>query len=268
MQVKKILSGFICLVQFQSLNSQVIYHPSAVIYPEAVALTPKFTDAFTCAYYPAALPQLSGWKATIYSEKKYSTDGLINTAVALAYGKNTAGAAFFFNYFGNTGFNEMQASVSYGKMLGDVNAGISFNYNSYYVEGYNRQTIFCLSFSTLWKLSENVYAGFQLFNPPFARINSIAVAQASKYNVLFGYEASEAAGISFQFLKSEDTPLQVTISFHYQANKKVFIKAGFFTGGPQPFIGIGWKIKNIKVETALTYHPALGSTPGISITRQ
>ena len=243
--------------------AQPSYNPTGTPYVEAVACVPAFADAFACSENPASLPFLKGLAAGLYMEKKYLITGLNLADISIAYGRKRSGAAVSIKYFGNIVYHETHASVYYGKNIGDVNIGVSFNYGTYSIRGFNRLSVVTIGFYSVWKLSDKLYTSLQLINPPFSRLQNQSVKQNAEYKAGFSYEASPEVCVAFELQKDEGVPLQVNTSVQYRFGDRFYSKMGLYTAGPQPFLGIGWILKSFEASFSICYHPVLGATPGV-----
>jgi hypothetical protein len=264
--VKKIMVMLIVYNSFYRANAQPVYSPAGSPYLDAISITPLFTDAFSCAWNPAAICGLRGFAAGFYLEKKYMVQGLNFASFSVAYGKKSGGVGASVKYFGNPLYNEVHAALNYGKRLGNVNIGASFNYNAYSIAGFGKLSVFCLGFHTVWKLSEEFYTSVQIINPPLSHVQNLAFKQEAEYHLGFGYEPSPAVCLSMEFQKIENIPLQITASIQHRFNGKAYAKMGLFSGGPQPFIGVGWLQRDFHMQLSVSYHPALGCSPGMLFT--
>ena len=261
--VKKIFLLLLISGVFARSSAQPVYNPTGTPYVEAVSGTPSFTDAFACSENPATLPYLKGLATGCYLEKKYLISGLNLADISIVYGKKNSGAGISLKYFGNLAYHEAHASLYYGKNLGDVNIGASFNYGTYSIAGFNRLSVVTLGFFSAWKLSDKFFTSLQMINPPFSRLHNEAVKQKAEYRAGFGYEASPAVCVSLTLQKLEDIPLQVNTSVQYRFGEKFYAKLGVYTAGPQPFVGIGWVLNGFEASFSICYHPVLGVTPGV-----
>jgi hypothetical protein len=260
--VKRMILLLVLLNLLVRINAQPVYNPAESPYLDAVSCTPSFTDASACAANPAAYPHLKGFAAAAYLEKKYLINGLNFAAASFAYGKKSGGAGISVKYFGNAAYNEVHGALNYGKDLGDINLGASFNYNAYGVAGF-RISFITIGIHSILKLSDKFYTSLQLINPPFTRLGNRTLKQEAEYHLGFYYESSPLVCISIDFQKIENIPLQVNAAMQYRFGRKFYAKAGLFTGGPQPFFGTGWMLKDFEIQFSVCYHPALGSTPGL-----
>lgn len=248
--------------------AQRVYNPAASPFLDAVACGAAFAGAFACTANPAAVSYLNGIAAGGYIENKYLISGLNVAALAVAYGKKDGGAVASIRYFGNAAYRETHAALGCAKNLGNVIVAASFHYNRYSITGFTRMTIFSFGAHSIMRLSDKFYASIAVINPPIGRFRGSGGKQNSEYRMGFTYEPSVALSFSFEFQKIENIPMQVRSVLQYQPASRVFTRIGVVTNGPQPFIGIGWMRKDIQLQLAIAYHPALGTTPGMLLQYQ
>ena len=64
-------------------------------------------------------------------------------------------------------------------------------------------------------------------------------------------------------IKSEGHNVNVNAGFQYQFIKQFFIRAGVATFTANYFAGLGFRLKDFRLDIATSYHPQLGLSPGL-----
>jgi hypothetical protein len=222
-------------------------------------------DPYTYAYNAATLPHLDGFAAAFYSEKRYMTKGLNVLVVTAAYGRQSHSASLVLQHFGNPDFNERRIGLNYGKSLGSIQIGALIHYHTFSITGNSPASVINAGISTIWHVSEKVFACMQMSNPGiFASGNQKALRAPTAINMGFGFQVSDQVYTGMEIKKEEGRSKQVFFALHYRPHEKIVTKFCWSTGNNQPFFTIGWILKNLRFESGCSYHAVLGLTPSIS----
>ncbi len=265
--MKKLFALFIVLLLLKESGAQG-YIISQSPYLETASCTPAFVNAFSCAVNPAAIAGCKGFAIGGYAERKFAIQGLDLALISMHFGGTRNGAGLFIKYFGNPAYNEMQAAINYGRDLGNIKVGASFSYNNYGISGFIRESVFAFSFYSVIKFSDKFYSSLRLASPSFAQFGTNGTKQKWIHGLGVAYQPSRVLCFSVDIEKAEDVPLLVKSALQFRSSGKFYLKAGLYTGGPQPFIGLGREFKNITTQFSFCYHPELGITPGILFSYQ
>jgi hypothetical protein len=258
-----IFAAIITIEALTPLKAQFIRYPADIFPFYTARLSPHFTDVFSATANASSLPQITGFTAGAYAEKRYMLNDLDLAALAFAFATDHAGYGLSVEYFGNSGYNEINIGLSYGRSMGNINVGASFSYHILNISGYKNQALPGVAFSTLWKLTDKVYSSLQIINPPFFSKKHHEHIH-SAYSFSLGYEASPDVYTGIEINKQEDRSLRVTGILQYWFNKKYYARIGMVTSVSEYFAGIGWQRKEFRLDISVRYHPSLGVTPGVS----
>jgi hypothetical protein len=234
-------------------------------YLYAALYSKEVHDPYTMAYNPATLPHLKGFAAALYSEKKYMIKGLNHVVLTAAYGANSHNMSVLVQRFGNPDYNESRIALNYGKCLGNINIGALIHYHTFSITGNATASLINGGFSTIWNVSEKVFACIQFTNPGiFGSVNKNKLRAPAVFNMGFGFQISEQAYTGMEIKKEEGRAMQVLFALQYGPYERVVTKFCWSSGNHQPYFSISWKIKNIRLESGCSYHPVLGLTPSVS----
>ena len=115
-------------------------------------------------------------------------------------------------------------------------------------------------------LSEKLHAGFSVFNPVGGVLNKTAKEKiASVYRGGLGYEISDKFFISAEVIKEENKNVGVNAVFQYVLVKQLLVRAGINTVNTQPFVGVGLKFGQFRIDLATAYHQQLGISPALML---
>jgi hypothetical protein len=260
---KTVLSFSFFLLAFTGCTQSVRY-PLAAGYTGLGAYSKNFTDVLSVTSNQAVLAAIKSMAAGVYLEKRFFLEELKLYSIAFCVPLQFGGIGISAKYFGYNEYNETQLSVGYGKALGKIDIGIQFNYHSVRIPGHGRDALFNIEAGTILHISEQIHAGFHVFNPTGARFGKNSQEKlASVYTAGFGYEASEKVFISAEIIKEENKPVNINAGLQYVFAKRLFARLGLFTETGNLYFGVGLKRNNFRIDITSNYHPQLGLTPGL-----
>lgn len=260
-----------CLFIFCFLHArtQAQVNPLSVPYLSAAQYSPQVADAFTSAFNPATLQSIKGFEAGMHSENRFLSAGLSMLTVCASMNSNNNGISLLFQYFGDAYYNQQQIGINYGKSFGNISLGAIFSYRLLKVAGSSPEPVIGAGISSVWKVSEKVYAGFRLIYPQIFPANkNMQSHPASVYAMGLGFQTSDKVYIGLESEKEEKKPPQIIMLLRYQFDDEFFIRMCWQTASSQPFFSGGLKWKSIKLEAGCSYHLVLGPSPTIMIAYQ
>lgn len=257
----------ICISCLFFATAQTVRQPLISSYTGAGAYSKHVVDVFSAIVNPAAFSNLKSGAVGVYSERRFALTNLNQyTAVAgLPIKSGTFGLQA--DYFGYSNFNETQLGIGYARSLGTkVDVGVKFNYYNLRVPAYTSASTVHFEAGVMMHLSEKLHAGLSVFNPVGGVLNKTAGEKiASVYRGGLGYEASDKFFISAEVVKEENKNVGVNAVFQYQLIQQLLIRAGMNTVNTQPFIGVGLKFNQFRIDVATAYHPQLGISPAVML---
>ncbi len=256
-----------CIYCLFFASAQTVRQPLINSYTGVGAYSKNTADVFSFIINPASLSNLKAGAAGVYSERRFLLVNL-NQYTAVA-GLPTKSGTFGLqaDYFGYSNYNETQLGVGYARSLGNkIDVGVKFNYYNLRIPAYTAASAFHFEAGIVMHLSEKLHAGFSVFNPVGGVLNKTADEKiASVYRGGLGYEASDKFFISAEIVKEQNKNVGVNTAFQYQLIKQLLLRGGINTVNTQPFVGVGVKLNQFRVDVAAAYHPQLGISPGVML---
>jgi hypothetical protein len=262
--VRKYLS---VLIQLSSITcfSQSILSPLNIGSLSIGAYSAHVDDPLSCIANPAALANVSRLSAGMYCERRFLLPELKQVTGIAAIPAGNAVIGTTISYGGYEEYNESQLTLSYGKKLGRVDIGIQFNYTSIHITGFGADGAISAAVGSLWHLTDHLDFGIHITNFGGSFLKNHDEKLNSAFSMGVGYEPSSELLIVMEIIKEEDKVVNVHVGMQYQVMDHFKAKAGISTNTSAPYLGLGWKWKNMGVFLISGYHPQLGITPGLEI---
>lgn len=265
--MRKFSSIVIFTLSVYFLQAQVLRKPIAAAGVGLGAYSSTYMDAFSFTANQASLARFNSVAIAVYGEKRFMLNELALYNLAFAIPTHSGNFGFKMSYFGFSQYNETQASLAYGRKLGEkIDVGIQFNYNSIKVAGYGNAFAISAEAGAILHLTDKLNFGIQVNNPAGGKYNK---GENEKlpfiYSAGLGYEASSQFFISGEIQKEEDQPVNVNAGLQYKFLPQILAKAGVATATSSYWLGLGIMIKELRVDAIAGYHPQLGITPGLML---
>lgn len=254
-----------CLA-FETALAQSLRYPIGAAYTGMNTCSKKFADAFSASVNPAVLCRLKDFSAGLYGERRFGLKELSFSSAIVAIPFQHSGVGVNLNYFGSSLYSETQAGLGYAKDLGKIAVGIRFNYHSIRIPTYGSDAAFTAELASIWQLTDQLVTTIQAVNPfggKFGKNKNEKIASAYKAGI--GYEVSSNVFFGAEIIKEQDRPAAVIAGIQYIIASRLFVRAGMNTDIPRPYLGFGWKWKDIRLDISGSYHLQLGFTPGVMI---
>lgn len=250
-----------------SLCAQTVRQPLISTYPGIGAYTQNNADAFSFIINPAAIANVKQASAGVYGERRFLLSALNQYTAVVALPTSSGNFGIQADYFGYSNYNETQIGLAYGRAVGKkVNVGVKFNYYNLRIPTYASASAFYFEAGVVMHLTDKLHAGFSAFNPVGGTINKATDEKiASVYRGGFGYEASDKFFIIAEMIKEENKNVGVNAAFQYELIKQLLVRGGINTLNSQPFIGVGLRLGQLRIDFATAYHPQLGISPALML---
>jgi hypothetical protein len=224
-------------------------------------------DAFSMIVNPASISNLNSASAGVYGERRFLLNALNQYTAVAGFKTSSGNFGLQADYFGYSNYNESQLGIGYGRSLGSkVDVGVKFNYYNLRAASYGSASTFHFEAGAIMHLSDKLHAGFSVFNPVGGELNKETNEKiAAVYRGGFGYEASDRFFITAEIIKEENKNVGVNAAFQYVFIKQLFLRGGINTLNSQPFVGVGLKLGQMRVDFATNYHPQLGVSPAVML---
>ena len=254
-----------CLFQHTLLHCQVLKTPIAARYIGLGAYSKNFTDVFSFTSNQAALAEATSMEAGIYTERKFLLNAATLYAAVFIAHTQKGNIGISATYFGFAKYNESEVGFAFARSLGKINLGIKFNYYSIRIGGYGNASALNIELGAITRLSQKVFAGFELYNPAGGNLSKTNEKLRSAYKFGVGYEASDKFFVGTEIVKEEDVPINVDVGFQYSFMKQFFVRAGIASETTNTYIGVGFVKHILRVDFTVGYHPQLGYSPGLML---
>lgn len=258
---------FVSVLFATTLTAQTVRQPLASIYPAIGAYSKNYADPFSMIINPASLSNMQGASAGVYGERRFLLSALNQYTAVIGLPTASGNFGLQADYFGYSKYNETQIGFGYGRSLGSkVDVGVKFNYYNLQVPAYTSSSTFHFEAGVVMHLSEKLHAGFSVFNPVGGKLSKETNEKiASVFRGGFGYEASDKFFITAEIIKEENKNVGVNTAFQYVIVKQLLVRAGINTLNEQPFLGVGLKLGQLRLDFASNWHPQLGVSPAIML---
>lgn len=241
--------------------------PQQQFYTATGAYSHSPADLFSAMQQTAAIAGISNPSVGITGVRPYGLTGISQYQLAAVYPVSSGSFGFKGFTRGGGGYTTSQAGLTYARRFGTgISAGLSFTYNSIKVAGYGMAAMPSAEAGVLFHVTNELHAGLQLRNPVSRKWG---IYKQEKWPLVYitgiGYETSRAFYCSAEFIKEEEQPVDVAVSFQYIPADRFRVKAGLFTGTAQVWGGAGFQFSRCRFDLFVSWHPQLGFTPGTSI---
>jgi hypothetical protein len=245
-------------------NAQVSRTPVS-FYPSIQAYSSQFKDAFSFRSNSASLAGLKQFSAGIFSERRFLLEELSSYSMAVALPTSSGNFGLKADYFGGQLFRESSIGLVYGRNLGTRAAvGAGFNYVSLNAAGYGSAATITFDAGAIFHLTEQLQTGIHIYNPVGMKLGKTGEEKLpAVYSVGLGYDVSPQLYIGTEAIKTEDQPLSINAGIHYAFADKLIARGGISSGTSVFYLGFGVLLKSFRVDVTASFHPYLGTTPGL-----
>lgn len=265
--LKPVFGFFLLLLAAAHGTAQGILPPVGARYLALGTYSAKYVDVYATRNNPASLAQLKRASVGVYAERRFLQENLNQYTASL--GLPAAGGAFALHgsYLGFSLQNQTQLQLAYGLKLGSkVDIGAAFDYRSIRQSGiYGNSNAITGSVGMMLHLTEKIHAGVYAYNPLRAAWSKTNQEERlpSRYTFGLGYDASDKFFVSAELEQEEGQGVNINAGFQYQFVPQFFVRAGVGTLTSNYFVGLGFRLKDVRLDLATSYHPQLGLTPGL-----
>jgi hypothetical protein len=230
------------------------------------AYSTQFQHVFTAMHNQAALAQLSTATAGIYAERRFMLGAAGLYAVALALPVSSGAFGLALQRFGFDAFNLQKLGFAYGRSLGDkVSIGLQADYLSVAMQQYGRAATFTFEAGCLLHITQQLHAGFHVFNPPARQLDKAGQDIPVIYTAGAGYEVSNTFLLSVEVIRESARPFNTRIMAAYKATARFSLQLELSTDPALSGAGVGFSWQNLYCLLSGNYHPQLGVTPAATI---
>ncbi len=230
-------------------------------------LSNNYGDVLSSMANPAAQGMLSQSSIGLYGEKRFLLRELNFFQASGMLQTNSGGIGGHVEYFGAALFNQLQATLSYGRLITEGFAvGGGFHFHQVNQSGpYGKANAITGSFGLMAALPGNMRLGISAYNPMRSKWGKSEDRIPAHYSLGLGGDIGRNLFLGASVVKEEGHPLDVQIAMHYQFLDNFFMRGGIATHSANYFAALGWKLTAFRFDLASGYHPQLGWTPGVAL---
>lgn len=226
-------------------------------------------DAWSLWANPAGITGIKRFEGGLFTESRFLISELSTAsfgAVVPFQQKHFIGASA--TTFGFGSYRRNEAGIAYATTLYDiVHLGVKFNLLNLAIANYGSVNTFLANVGIMANVSKRFTVGFWTQNANQAKIGTLREERLS--TILNGgltFHASDKLLLTGDVVKYMDYPMGVRSGFEYYFVKQFCIRAGYSTSPSILNAGAGFKVDNISIDFANSYHERLGYSPHLSIT--
>ena len=264
--MKRILLIHLAIFLLNITDGQSLRQPISAIYLGLGAYSMHQGDVFSFVNNQAALAQIKNATAGVYGENRFMMAATSMYSAAVAIPSNRGNFGMNLMYAGFKNFNEYQMGLAYARSLGSaVDIGVQFNYYGYRIPSYINTSTLTVEFGTLFHLTDQLNAGFHIYNPIGAKMLKSDEQLAAVYKMGFGYDVSKLFLIAAELVKEENSFVNLNAGIQYQMVKQLFVRIGISSASASSYGGVGICWNNMRLDISGSYHPQLGWSPGLLV---
>ncbi|MBL0128820.1 MAG: hypothetical protein IPP83_15495 [Flavobacteriales bacterium] len=231
-------------------------------------------DLWSVRLNPAGLAGLDKPTAGLFYQRHFLSEDLAHQglAFALPVGKGTFGVAA--DRFGYSLYNETRASLAYAMRLSEgLRAAVQVNYLSVQLgNNYGGTSAFAAELGVQAKLTDQLWFGAHLYNPNRAKLDAkteSTVTLDERIPTLLraglGYLVSTKLTMTAEVEKDIDRAERFRFGVEYMPSKVLFLRTGLSTGPVQAHFGVGFRVKQMDIDLAVSVRSQLGPTPMLNL---
>jgi hypothetical protein len=216
----------------------------------------------------ANLTELNTTTIGIHNEISFGINQLATSALAIAKPAGSGIFGFCASYFGYSGYNESKTGLSYSlKLFHGISAGIQLEYLCAHAgDNSPKSRVFTFDIGFLAKLSKTLNLGVHIFNPANIQyLNNSGESLSPIATIGLGYHALESLTLVGETEKSLGFDPIYRAGIEFGLGKSIFLRTGIKSSPWENSFGIGFKIKRLVIDVALSRNPILGYSPAFSM---
>ncbi|MBX2939639.1 MAG: hypothetical protein KF880_06140 [Ferruginibacter sp.] len=214
----------------------------------------------------AAMARVTQPIAGVYGEQRYMLQelGVYSAAAIVPTRKGVFGGSVF--YSGSQAYHTQGLGVAYAHSLGKTHAGIQFHYIGNKVGGYENNAVMGAEVALQYEVSQQFIIGFQVSHEGMFSMGK-PTRTTPLYRMGGGYQVSEDCFIGVEMIRNNLQSAYMQSVLHYSFMNAFHAWAGYSSGNGSASGGAGYTKGKLRVDVNVSYHPFLGITPGVGISK-
>lgn len=253
---------FFCL----SGQSQVYHEQPFSGFNSGAAYSLKYTNAFSFSDNPACLGGINHLFCGVLTTNYWMLEGLNGYAFAASFPLAGSGGGLVLQQSGDEAFKTQSLELAYGKHLGRVDMGMTFNYLRDQASGYESAQFLSAGVGLRYRVNEKLLAGW-MFGFPFVGESGKTIQEKAPqyFRMGFGYHLENDLFLSFQIEKQSGQPADFSGFIEYRYGDEFIFSAGIHADTGSIVFKTGWKKNRLCIQPCLMYEPVLGFSPALML---
>lgn len=267
LKTRLVVIVILCYFPIHGVNGNGNYPAgsSAAAMGNAAVVSYGFWSSF---HNQAGLAAIEHLTLGLHHENRFGVPEFGLQAFAIAIPTKPGTIGFNLSYFGFTKYNEIKAGLSFGRYLSDFFAvGIQLNYlNTHISNHYGNTANLTIEGGFIAMPLPGFFIGAHIYNPTRAKIKTWydqPVPTILRFGI--GYHFGERAKVNIETEKDLDYKAFFKAGTEIMVIENFVVRAGITSNPVQTSFGLGYSLKNLKVDLAFTNHQILGLTPHLSL---
>lgn len=228
-------------------------------------------DIFSPFQNAATLANVEKFETSLFFQNKFLLKELSTKGMQIAVPTHFVNFGLAFSSFGYSEYNENIFGLSFARKFSDkLMLATQFDYYSVYFsknEGSKGKVL--VQVGILSKPIEDLYIGFQVFNPVQTNIETAIYSKElpSIFSLGMSYSFSEKLLWAVQADKDIRFKTDWATEFEYRIEDYFLVKLGCFHNETFiPSMGFGLNLSSFRVDTNFAFHSTLGVSSNIALT--
>ena len=176
--------------------------------------------------------------------------------------------AFSVYQFGEITFRQEKMGIAFARSLSPrLHFGIQFNYYRFFLAEENK-TIgsYGVELGFQYQLTDHLLLGIHALNPYQTNRQTFSgkYSYPSQFNVGAYFKVSESFAFVTELQKDLLYPLNIKTGLEYDVLNKLYIRTGISGKPYQLSAGMGFSVKMLAIDLAVSYNQYLGNSPSVS----
>lgn len=253
---------FLCLFPCCSNAQSLLTTPSTF----GVLSYSKNVHPLSIASNQAGMARAEKFIAGVYGERPFMLEELsgYTAATVIPTSKGAFGGTLSFS--GASPYTTYSVGLGYARKLGRTFVGLQFHYHGIRIDGYESSGYLSGDLSFQYKVSEPFIVGFQIGNAGSMNTGK-SYEQQTVYRMGGGYQITEQCYIGVEMVSrgEQSSYLQTAISYNFLDHFHAWL--GYVSGNGSAIGGAGIQKKSFRLDINVSYHPYLGISPGVGISK-
>jgi len=226
----------------------------------------NYQDVYSLFSNQAGLAKVRKFSALAYSHNRFLLTELNTVAIGLAVPLSTGTIGLVVQHYGFRDYNEQKIGLAYSRVLiENVTIGAQFDLLTARIKEYGNSAAITFEVGLQYAISDQLMAGFHLFNPVRAKLESDeSLPMIAQFGLT--YTPSDYLIISAAMEQNSAASYTVKAGVEYLLLKRFFVRTGVQTNPALFSLGVGYELPKFTLNMAMSYHTVLGVSPAFGIT--